>query len=121
MSKKQLHDDEWPEFIYEREPETDVERIDEALRGQGIKVKSKMEGDITADLEPGDKLQLHWREIELEMMAGGIARILVEGEQVWSGRLGEIKNLHTWSSSIDKQLYGLAINGKLVWLRQLDH
>lgn len=118
MNKQQFPDDEWPEIIYEREPETDVERIDEAFRDQGVKVRSVIEGEIKADLKPGDKLQLHWHEIEIEMLERGLARILVEGESVWSGRLSEIEHLHTYSSAIDKKVCGLCVNGKLVWLRQ---
>src|SRR4051812_469994 len=113
-------DDEWPEYIHEREPETDVERIDEGFREQGIKVKSKLEGRITADLDPGERLQLHWRELEIEMGERAVATILVEGEPVWNGLVGEIRELHTYSSSIDKTLCGLAVNGTVVWIRSIE-
>jgi hypothetical protein len=112
------HDEEWPEFLEEIEPQTDVKRIDEDLRAKGIKVKSKIEGEITAELQPGERLSLHWQEIELELGATGFATIFVEGEPVWSGLLEEIEHLHTYSSSIDKTLCGLAVNGKIVWMRR---
>lgn len=113
------HDDDWPDVLEEREPTNDVEAIDERLREQGVTVKSKLEGTITADLEPGDRLRLHWRELEVEMGAGGIASLLVEGVPVWSGPIAEIRDIHTYSSSIDKTLCGVAINGKVVWIRAL--
>ena len=111
------HDDEWPDILYEVEPQTDVERINEGLRSQGIKVKSKIEGVITAELKSGEKIQLHWRELEIEMGERGRATILVEGVSVWSGEINEIEHLHTYSSSIDKTLCGVAVNEKIVWVR----
>lgn len=112
--------DDWPDIIYEREPETDVERIEEGFRADGINIKSKLEGEITADLNPGERLQLHWHELEIEMGARGIATLFVENEPIWSGPISEIEHLHTYSSSIEKKLVGVAINGKVVWIRPID-
>lgn len=113
----EANEDYWPEFIYEREPTSDVERIEDGFKAQGIKVKSKFEGEITAELSSGERLKLHWQEVEVEMGERGLATILVEGEPVWSGQISEIEHLHTYSSAIDKTLCGVAVNGKVVWVR----
>lgn len=110
-------DDEWPEILEEREPINEVERLDERFGRQGIAVKRVMEGHIKAEISPGHRIQLHWREMELEMHEGGVASILVNGMPVWTGEAGEIEEVATYSSSIDKTLCGVAVNGKFVWVR----
>lgn len=115
--KKRRREDEWPEFLEEREPATEADAIDESLRGQGIKVRERLNATLDADMEPGERLHLHWQELEVEAREGGVVSILVEGVPVWSGRARDIKDIRTYSSSIDKTLCGVCVNGKLVWVR----
>lgn len=115
-----IDEEDWPDYLQEREPSSDVERIEEGFKEQGIKVKSKLEGTISADLEPGDRVRLHWTEIEVEARADGVVDVLVEGEPVWTGPVGDIEDIRTYSSSIEGTLCGLAINGKVVWIRAVE-
>lgn len=110
---------EWPEYLEEREPSNDVERIDEGFKAQGIKVKSRLEGTIEADLEPGDRIRLHWSELEVEAYEAGVVAVLVEGEPVWRGPVRDIEDIRTYSSSIEGTLCGVAINGTVVWVRAI--
>lgn len=69
-------------------------------------------------MKPGDRLRLHWSELAVELRRDGLAAILVEGEAAWTGPLESIEHIHTYSRADDETLCGVAINGKVVWLRQ---
>ena len=111
-------EDEWPEYLEEREPEADVERVDELFKEQGVKITRTMEGTLKGSLEPGERINLHVSGLELEMTDGGIVAILVEGVPVWSGQAQEFAEVRTYTSAADKTLCGVAVNGKVVWVRQ---
>jgi hypothetical protein len=113
-------EEEWPEYLEERAPANDIERIDESFKEQGIKVKSRLEGTIKADLEPGDRIRLHWSELVVEAHEAGVVSILVEGEEVWKGPVEEIEDIRTYSSSIEETLCGVCINGRVVWIKDVS-